>query len=81
MADREEDRELLKRDLEEVERVRNSLFSRIGYNPDLLVRLQIFLVEIERLTELEMLIRYRLERLSHQAGVDETGQRKRLEEQ
>jgi len=68
VAEREQDRDLLCRDLEEIDQLRAALFSRIGHNnAELLGRMQIFLAEIERLADLEMMLQCQLVRIGEVA--------------
>lgn len=65
VADREQDRELLCRDLEEIDQLRAVLLDRVssGSNVELVGRIQIFLVQVERIAELETMIQCQLARL------------------
>lgn len=74
IADREQDRLLLCRDLEEIEHIRAELFTRIAHGGggdgsattpiiiNLIERLAIFLVQTERFAELEIRLGCQLER-------------------
>jgi hypothetical protein len=67
-AEREQDRLFLCRDIEEVDQFRVALFARIGHhNSELLGRLQTFLIEIQRMAELETMLNCQMGRMGGEA--------------
>uniref|UniRef100_A0A183CD13 ASD2 domain-containing protein n=1 Tax=Globodera pallida TaxID=36090 RepID=A0A183CD13_GLOPA len=64
IADREQDRALLCRDLAEIDNIRESLFARIGHNGTLIGRLTNLLLQMEKMADLETKIHFQMERMA-----------------
>ncbi|KAL3078851.1 hypothetical protein niasHS_014633 [Heterodera schachtii] len=73
ISDREQDRELLCRDMDEIDNIRMSLFARISHNGALVGRLNNLLTQTEKLADLETKIHFQMERMALSHGTEEMG--------